>query len=265
MDFINWIVPSEASVVNWQYIAVAGFAMLLIGISKGGFGGGIGMLATPLIIMVLKPEIALPLILPILIIADIATINRFPREWDLKSFFFLAPGTFAGLFVGLYFLNKISDDGFIKVMVGAIAVIFAGLKFFGRFWILKLFNRRPGLAAGIFVGLVCGFTTMIAHAAGVIVSMFMLSRKLEKRVFVGTCARFFFVFNTLKIPFFIKAENHPLTLYTLKIGLWLMPLTIIGVFIGAWINKRIPGKNFEKVICVMLGLCGLYLILRSVV
>src|SRR5690348_10990567 len=98
---IGWIVPADSLVAPGVYCAVAMTAAMLVGISKAGFGGGVGALATPLILLILPAPTALALTLPMLLGCDIFTFRHFNREWDRVAFRSIFPWMFGGLFLGL--------------------------------------------------------------------------------------------------------------------------------------------------------------------
>jgi uncharacterized membrane protein YfcA len=117
------------------------------------------------------------------------------------------------------------------------------------------------------VGLACGITTMIAHAAGVLLNLFLLSRRPSPAVFVGTTTRFYLSFNLIKVPFFIAAtalaERTFLSWSTLVYSLSLLPAGYLGVALGAWLNRSIPKERYLVVVNFLILATGLYLIVSS--
>ncbi|PZO79134.1 MAG: hypothetical protein DI629_10165, partial [Mesorhizobium amorphae] len=55
------------------FYAVAIPAVILVGLSKGGFGGGVGFVGVPLMALVISPVQAAAILLPILILMDIVS------------------------------------------------------------------------------------------------------------------------------------------------------------------------------------------------
>lgn len=277
---MSWIMPESAltnSLAIYMLVAIA--ATLLIGFSKGGFGGGVGVLATPLLMLVLPGNVTISLILPILIVCDIFTLIHFPKHWDKRSYKLLLSGTFLGYIAGMAFLVCLVGKGdsaqtgekWIRIVVGVVALLFCLIKVLEPVWkkTLKSVGEsqkpfRTGLKMGMFMGLLAGFTTMVAHAAGSIVTMFLLPQRMDPKTFVGTCGRYFFTVNVSKVPLFILAshlaERDFITLDTLKWGLWLIPFCPIGVALGAWLNHRLSGKIFTIIIYLLLFLTGLKMI-----
>ncbi len=106
---------------------------------------------------------------------------------------------------------------------------------------------------------------MIAHAAGSIFAMFMIPQQMDRRLFVGTSARYYLMFNTIKIPFFmlsfpLSIQNSYLTWESLRLILWMVPLVPLGVMAGNWLNNNFSNRFFNITINVLLGLTGAYMV-----
>ena len=53
---------------------VAAFSVFVVAITKSGFGGSMGALSAPIMLTVLPPDIALAVLLPLYLLADVWTI-----------------------------------------------------------------------------------------------------------------------------------------------------------------------------------------------
>ncbi|KAA3663191.1 MAG: hypothetical protein DWQ04_11330, partial [Chloroflexi bacterium] len=61
------------------------FTIILIGISKAGFGSGPAAIATPLLSLVIPVVDAAALLLPILLIADLFVIQQYRQDVDKSN------------------------------------------------------------------------------------------------------------------------------------------------------------------------------------
>jgi uncharacterized membrane protein YfcA len=265
MDFLHtWVVPADATAGPWTYIGIAIIAFLLTSVSKGGFGGGIGILSVPLMIQV-EPQLyfVIGMWLPVLIACDIATIRAYPKEWNHRAFWHLTPGMLAGIALTSFVLKAVHIEQYpdrkqlmnaaLMLGVGVICVVFLIMQLRPA----KLDDEpwEPTWAVAIPIGLAAGITTTIAHSAGPILMLFLLPQKMDQRTFVGTTGRFFFIFNVLKVPFMIYSGQ--VTGATLQYGLWLLPLAPLGVWLGAWMNRKLSALWFVRIIQVStLGMAG---------
>lgn len=270
----EWFLPDGLRATPLLYVLAAMGAVFLTGFSKGGFGGGLGVISTPLLLLVLPGPVAVSMMLPLLIVCDFFTLRQFPTHWDRPSFRWLATGAGLGLFAGFGILLLIGREGvdadrWIRLMVGVIALGFCLLQLARGLLVARAQRQAPvGRRTGWGMGLLAGVTTMVAHAAGPVANMFFLLRRLDRQTFVGTSARYFLLVNCVKIPFFVAAsmlaERSYLTLDTLRWGLWLIPLCPISVALGAWLNRRMDGTVFTRIIYGLLFVTGLNMIVQAI-
>jgi NADH:ubiquinone oxidoreductase subunit 4 (subunit M) len=83
-------------------ILLASAGILLMGFSKAGFGGGLGILTTPLCVLAFArlgkpPVFAIGFVLPLLVIADAASLFHYWKKWEISNLRFLIPGVVAGV------------------------------------------------------------------------------------------------------------------------------------------------------------------------
>lgn len=269
-----WMVPPDILVSPGLYLALGLLAAAIVGVSKAGFGGGVGALATPLILVALPAPTALSLTLPVLLGCDVFTFRRFSKEWDRAAFMAIAPWMFAGLFAGLWLLvtfarNGARGDLWIKFAAGVVVTGLTALSMLpGRFAAPPGRDlRRPGPGVSAVVGLACGLTTMVAHSAGVLLNLFLLRRRPTPASFVGTSTRIYLLFNAIKIPFYVAASPLAgrtfLTWSTLGHSLWLLPAGYVGVRIGTSLHGAFSPERHRLAINGCLLVTGLYLMVSS--
>ena len=82
-------------------------AVLLMGVAKAGFGGGIGILATPLLALTVSVADAVALLLPLLIACDVFAVRHYRRTFDKTSVKRLLPGSALGIGAGAFFLGTL--------------------------------------------------------------------------------------------------------------------------------------------------------------
>jgi len=258
----DWFIAPTCNVHPAVYMLVAALAIMLVAVSKGGFGGGVGALSVPMMLLVVEQKgVVLGMWLPVLIACDICTLPHYPRTWRPRALFRIAPGTVVGIVAGFFLLDYVADKAWLlNLTIGVICLVFVVLKLIRGWFDRQVKDRpawRPSWPAGTSMGLAAGVSTMMAHAAGSIVQMYVLPQKLDKREFVGTCARFFFVFNIFKIPFFILSPSKAqLTWEAFRSSMWLFALAPFGVWFGSWLNKKTDPKWFVRLIYIFLAFAG---------
>lgn len=236
---------------------MAALAVLFIGLSKAGFGGGLGMLTTPLCALAFPPRDALGMLLPLLCAGDLFSMTYYWGKWERRSLWLLLPGVVPGVVLGAQWVGRFSARE-LNVAIGLTAVAFV-LYQGTRDWILRLERSfRPGVCHGLAFGLAAGLTSTFAHGAGPVVNMFLMPQRLPKEVYVGTTVLVFTWINWIKVPFFVA--NHVINSQTLQQSLVYLPLVPLGVWLGVRLNRVLSEAAFSKLVLATLLLTGLQLI-----
>ena len=237
-------------------IIVPIIGVLLIGISKAGFAAGLGMISTPLIATVMPARETIGILLPILCITDFFTIYIYRFKWKFEIARRMIYGALPGILLGTLVIGRISDYG-LKKGIGVITLVFVVLLCVRQKW---LPHKRyvPSIWHSIIIGLIAGFTSTLAHAAGPIIAIFLLSQDLDKQTFVATSAIYFAIGNLLKVPPYIA--SGVLTMEVFMKALCFAPVIPVGVILGRWANKRIPQKAFNYLVYVILTATALKLL-----
>ena len=175
----------------WFY-AVAVPAVLLVGLSKGGFAGGLGILGVPMMALVISPLQAAGILLPILIVMDLIGVWAYRKSFHLKNLAIMVPGAAIGILIAALTASYVTDN-FVRLLVGGIAVAFALDHWIGRR--AEAAPKDVNQTKGISWGAVGGFTSFVAHAGGPPFQIYMLPQKLDKRLYVGTSVMFFWAVN----------------------------------------------------------------------
>ena len=105
-------------------------AVTFLGMSKGGFAG-VGLMATPLLALVLPPLQAVAILLPILILQDIISVFVYRHDWDARNLKVMLPGAVIGV-CAAWVLAAYVSDAHVRLAVGAIALGFVINQWFGR-------------------------------------------------------------------------------------------------------------------------------------
>ena len=161
--------------VFWILAAVA---VTFVGIAKAGFGGGIGIVATPLMALAIPVADAAAILLPLLIVCDVFAVMHYRKTFDRRSIKLLLPGAVVGIAVGAAFFGYSSgNERVLQVGLGVLSVVFVAFQA-GRALIFGfLSERRPPAGEGIAMGAISGFTSTLAHAGGPPVTVLALNKR----------------------------------------------------------------------------------------
>jgi uncharacterized membrane protein YfcA len=215
-------------------------AILLVGISKGGFGGGVGLIGTPMLALVTTPTRAAAILLPILCAMDIVGVVAYRRSWDPVNMRILVPGSALGILLGTASFRFL-DENLIRLLIGALA-----LAFVLRYWLPT--ERAPEPAA----------PSRRAGSGGPPLSVYLLPQHMDKTLFVGTTVIYFAFVNYVKlIPYALLGQFSGENLLT---SMLLSPLAPVGMWLGIWLHQRIDEQLFYQTVYLMLALVGFKLL-----
>ncbi|TCK03077.1 sulfite exporter TauE/SafE family protein [Marinobacterium mangrovicola] len=234
-------------------------AVLIVGISKGGFGGGLGLLAVPMMSLVISPIQAAAIMLPILCLMDLVGLWSFRGKGDFSLLKVLIPASLVGIIVGALSFNYLSERS-LEFIVGAIAVLFTL-----NYWLRPKQReaKQPSTARGGFWGLITGFTSFSVHAGGPPLNIYLLPLQLEKSAYIGTTIIMFAAINYLKvIPYAVLGQFSMANLSTAAVLAILAP---IGVRMGYWMHHRINEKWFYRICFVFLFVTGSKLLFDAII
>ena len=242
--------------LGWLEWGLLALGALVAGSSKGGLPG-INIMAVVLFAQVLPAKVATGALLPLLIAADLVAVLLFRKSANWRELWRIFPSAALGVIFGALLLGQI-DDLVVKRLLGVIILVLCAL----QFW--RSSNSQAGLAlvqhpiaAGL-AGIVAGFTTLIANAAGPIMALYLLAMRLPKNEFVGTTAWFFFMINLFKLPFILGLGL--VNIQSLELNLYLIPVVWLGVFIGYLTMQKLNQQVFNNIALVLALLGGLRLL-----
>lgn len=235
----------------WVLIVCA----ILIGFCKTSFAA-IGTIVVPIMALAFGAKPSTGLILPILCLADLGAIIYYRRSCSWNHLFKLLIWAVIGLFVGIAVDYLIPSGWFKYLLAFSIFISVAAL----------VINEMKGNSASLQKGWVLptygvmgGFATMIGNAAGPIMSVYMLSAKMPKLVFVGTSAWFFMAINYIKLPLQIWVWDN-ITYTSVLIGVIMIPFILIGSILGIYLVKVVPEELYRKIVIWITLISALVLI-----
>lgn len=233
-------------------LAVA--AASLVGMGKGGVPI-VGMLAVPLMALVMNPVMAAGMLLPVYVVSDMFGLYTYRHAFDRRVLAVFLPGAVVGIGVGWATASLVSEAA-VTLMVGGIGLAFA----------LNLVVRRPVVAEpkraevgkGLFWGAVTGFTSFVSHAGAPPYQVYTLPLGMTKAVFAGTSTIAFTVINAVKlVPYHALGQ---LNLSNLKMAAVLAIPAAIAVFAGVRLVRVMPERLFFRLVTWALLLISVKLI-----
>ena len=237
------------------FYAAAIPALMITGISKAGFGSGLGVLAVPLIALTMPAAQAAAIMLPILCVMDLAALWAYRGQWSRENMKIILPGGIAGIILGALTFRYFSEAG-LKLLLGMVAIGFLLQRRMGT--ASRPYKSAPTPGKGYFWSVLSGFTSTLAHAGGPPMSIYLLPQGMEKAKLVGTTVVFFTVMNYVKLlPYTLLGLFDTGNLAT---SAGLVPLGLLGIAVGVWLRKRIEEALFYRLCYGFLFVTGLKLL-----
>lgn len=239
-------------------IGMIALACLLTGLSKGGLGGTLGALITPLLALVMPLSLAIGLILPILMVGDVFAVAAHWKRWEWRVVWVLLAGAMVGVGLGTVFIAGVSPQ-VLRRTLGVLVLLFAAYRLLETRLKKDLHNQPPGWV-GLLVGAAAGFASTIASAGGPPVAIYLLMLNMAPTAVVATTALFFTILNWVKVPYYLTAGILHLDL-SFQLA-WLLPLVPLGVWAGKHLVTRIDRQVFERLVLALLLVSGVLLLFR---
>jgi len=225
---------------------------------RSAFGFGEGLVAVPLLALCIPLNVAAPLaVLVSITVAGIVVL----QDWKmihLRSTGWLFLSTLLGIPLGLMLLTS-SHQRVVKAALGLILIAFSAYSLAGRAPLELKQDHRGWLFA-------CGFCAGVLGGAygmnGPPLVIYGAMRRWSAQHFRATLQ-----------GYFLPASIIGMGGYWLA-GLWVpavthyylvtLPATLLAVFLGRGINRRLPGDAFLKYIYVGLVGIGILLVVQAI-
>jgi len=234
---------------------VAVLAVFIVALSKSGLVGSLGMVAVPMMSLVMPARDAAGMLLPLLLVMDAIAIWTYRKDADWRILRIMLPGAMVGTLIGWALWSFVSD-AMVLLFIGIITLLFIldALLPIRK----KLEGLPPSKPWGTFWGGFAGFTSFISHTGGPPFQIYVLPQRLTPVIYSGTTAFFFAIVNTAKlVPYFFLGQ---LNVSNLTHAAILAPLAVVGVIIGVWLVRRISVKRFYQLTYWLVFLLALKLI-----
>ncbi len=245
--------------------ALLGLAAVIVGLSKTAVPGA-NTISIAIFAAILPARESTGALLVLLIVADAFAIWIYRRDADWAALRRLTPTVLGGLLLGVLFLG-VAGDAAVRRVIGVVLLLVIGVTL-ARRWAGQRAARRSvrdgvpvepseqpvvtgwrrHLQTGVY-GTLGGFTTMVANAAGPVMSMYFLASGFSVKRFLGTAAWFFAIVNLLKAPFSVALGLINTSM--LLIDLVLLPGVVIGAVVGRSLASRMNQQLFDRLVITL--------------
>ena len=224
----------------WFYAAAVP-AVILTGLSKGGFGGAVGLIGVPMMALAMPPVQAAAILLPILCLMDVVSVWTWWGVYDRRTLVDMMPSAVVGIGLGWLTAAFVTEE-MVRLIVGAVAIAFVLRWIYVQIRHGASHSASPNRVAAAFWGTIAGFTSFVAHVGGPPFQIYALPLRLDPKVLSGTSAILFAATNALKlVPYFALGQFDTTNLTASAV---LMPLAPLSTIAGAWLVRRMRPETF---------------------
>ena len=221
--------------------------VFVAGIAKGLTGFGFSLLAAPVLIVLLGPRTAVPIIVLLNSFTNIVLFAGSRHSADVRR---ISPLIIAGIVAvpaGMLLL-LVLNVAILKLTVGIAIVVFAVAFLTGFRRPVK--NERRGL---LLAGLISGTLNGVISTGGPPIILFLTNQGLPKAVFRASLIAYFLFLNLATVPIFLAGG-----LMSWAVGRYavmFIPAMLLGAFAGSKLLKRVPEHIF-RVITLAVVMCA---------
>jgi len=220
-------------------ILALGIAAFSIGVSKAGFSG-VSMVSVFLLADMFGAKESLAVALPMLIVADLIVYPAFRKFGSWKPVFVFLWPALVGVTLAMVVLSEVSNE-VMRPVIGGVILLMVSLQLFRSVAPVRFEGLADSRGFGVVAGVSGGVATMLANAAGPVMQLFLLSRRVPKMELIGIGARFFLVINLLKLP--LVGGLGLVNVEMLWWNLGMVPVVFLGVMGGkralGWVSQRV--------------------------
>jgi len=236
---------------------LGGLAAALIGLTKTGVPGA----AIPAILLMTEAfsenaKTAVAACLPVLLVGDVLAVAWYRHHAQWRKLAKLLPYVVLGMLPGWLVLRALQANQ-LRPVIGGLVLALLVLELARRRFQWDHVPRSRWFIAG--TGLLAGFATTVAHAAGPVMTIYLLSQGMAKREFMGTAAWFFLLVNLSKIPVYLG--EGMITPDVLRFDLVIVPGVLVGAALGVFVLTKIPQRVFDALALSLAAVAAVRLLM----
>ncbi|MEW8507080.1 MAG: sulfite exporter TauE/SafE family protein [Candidatus Thiodiazotropha sp.] len=233
------------------------FATVIISLAylvRGIAGFGSGLIAIPLLALMMPLSVAVPLIvfLDYMASASHGIKHREAIQW--KEIVSLLPFAIIGVLAALFIFTSVDMES-LKIGLGIFILLFALYSLFsfsGKDLISSLWSVPAGSLGGL-IGTLYG-------TGGPFYVLYLKFRKIEKTQFRATFATIFLLDGAGRLAGYVFSGFFTMELVLMMA--FAIPVMVIGMFIGGRIHTNMSQQTFQRAISLLLVFSGLALLLK---
>jgi uncharacterized membrane protein YfcA len=229
--------------------------LAVAGLAQGLAGFGAGLVAMPILMVILGPAIAAPMFSLVAIALEIVMATRYRHSLTLGAVWRLIVAAIVAIPIGIFGSPYIDD----RVLIAILGSIVLGYGLFGLFapQLPKLQNPRWAYAFGFIAGLLSG----AYNTGGPPYVIYGTTQRWTASEFKANLQGVFVVGSSILIISHVIRGSY--TLHTIQLAALGIPTLLTGLFIGLSLDRFVRPDVFRRGVQVLLVALGISLISRA--
>ncbi len=231
----------------------AGVIFFLAGTVQGVAGFGAGLVAIPLLCLIMDIKIAVPLCILNGLIITSYLVFTLRHHLDFRKIMPLLLGALPGIPAGVVLLKHV-DQGLLQVFIGIILISYSLYNL-----LVKPKSYTLHVGWGYFAGFLTGAITAALSAGGPPAIVYTTMTDWKKDVIKATLTGFF-VINAC-LAFIVQMMNGIITQQVVWSFLGTAPFVLAGTVFGSMLSGRLDRATYLRLIYYFLTVMGIMMVI----
>lgn len=235
--------------------ALCALAVLLSAILRGYSGFGFALAATPLLVSLIPPTSAVPVVLILQIGSSLVGLKRTLEESDRRSVSAMAAVAVVATPIGTWLLLVWSPDSarLTAAALTLVAAVVLGVGF--------RFKTQPSLLASLPFGAAAGLFGGLCAMPGPPAILYYLGSPIPNATARASMTLLFMIISTVSL--IGAAVGGLVGFQALALAAVTMPIMFAGTAFGAYLFKRLPAAHYRPICLVILVAVGLVAAIKA--
>lgn len=229
---------------------LGGLIIFISAMVQGATGFGFSLIALPLLGFFFDWKIVVPALVIYSIVLNLIVLSRIRFKPNWKDIGLLSAFAICTIPLGVQMLLFI-DQSTLKLIVGILIISIALIMLKG----LKI-NLKNKLLAYSIAGILSGILNGSVSLSGPPVVVLLANENKDKNDFRGSLTIVFFLLNVVTVILYWQKrlfENPEINKMMI-----LMPVMIIGTYLGIYLGNKIDESKFKKAVLILLFIMGVF-------
>lgn len=241
-------------------LAIVGFVVLVGAFLQRVSGMGMGLVAGPVLAVILGPVEGILVVNAIAVVNAVATTLTVREHVNWKNFAMISSVLIIGVIPGAWLVSRASG-GWLQILVGVLLLIALAVTTFGKKYIPQVHGVVPMAIAGA----LGGFMNTLAGIAGPAITVYAQAARWDQRMYAATLQPIFFVAGLLSFGAKVIAGAGDLTV----INPWIWPVALValslGIFLGVRADQHTSRSVARNIALSLATLGGITAIIRGAI